>query len=419
MAKISQIYAREIINSKADPTVEVTVLLDNGLFATSSCPTGTSLSSHEAKEIRDNDPARFLGRGNLTAVSNILNIISPKLKGLDVERQRDIDKILLELDSTPDKSKLGVNSILPVSTAIAKTAAKSMNMPLFVYIKQYSSNQNAPYKIPTPVFNIINGGLHAGGNLDFQEFLIIPATSIEYPNTLNMAVSVYQSLKKTLKEKGTPTLVGDEGGFGPNLSSNRDALSLLGEAISNSNYKLNYDIFLGLDASANSFYKDGNYRIKDKDASLSAEDLVTIYQGINDEFNLLYLEDPLSEDDWSGWENLNKMTAKNTIIVGDDLTATNPQRLQTAISKHSIGGIIIKPNQIGTLTEALAVVEMARAAGLKIIASHRSGETNDDFIADFSVGIGADYVKFGAPVRGERVAKYNRLSEIYLQIKSS
>lgn len=419
MAKISQIIAREILNSKGIPTVEVKILLDNGIKEVSSCPSGTSLGKHEAIEIKDGDPLRFGGLGVTKAVNNIIKVISPKLIGTDIDRQTDIDKFLISLDTTPDKSHLGVNSILPVSMAVAKAGARNLNVSPFVYLRKYTSIQNHPFKIPTPAFNIINGGLHGGGNLDFQEFLVIPASSVPYPETLNMIFTIYQSLYRTLKEKGLSTLVGDEGGFGPSLSSPRDALMLINDALSNGKYRLNYDVFYGIDVASSSFFKNGRYVLKEKEAGISAEELIAVYAGLNEEFNLLYLEDPMSEDDWEGWENLNNSTSKSTLIVGDDLTVTNPMRLQKAISKKLISGIIIKPNQIGTVTESLAVSEIARAAGIKLIVSHRSGETNDDFIADFAVAIGADYVKFGAPVRGERTSKYNRLSEIYSEIKTS
>lgn len=417
MAKIVKVVGREILNSKGYPTIEATVFLDNGITALASCPTGTSVSNYEAKEVRDNDPKRFGGYGELKAVENINSKISPELVNLDPTLQADIDKILLKIDGTNDKSNLGVNSILPVSIAVMKAGAKSVNLPLYAYIRHFTSLGNVPFKIPSPGFNVINGGKHAGNNLDFQEFLLIPASSMPYKDALNMAVSIYQTLKKALKEKGVSTLVGDEGGFGPSFHTNRDALIMLSEAISTSNYRINYDVFLGLDVAANNFHQDGTYLIKDKDNSMTTEELVTVYEGLNAEYNLYYLEDPFGEDDWEGWEKLNNVNS-NTIIVGDDLIATNFSRLQTAIAKKAIGGVIIKPNQIGTVLETLAVVEAARHAGLKIVVSHRSGETNDDFIADFAVGIGADYTKFGAPNRGERVAKYNRLLEIDSEIRN-
>lgn len=418
MANIQKIIAREILNSKSIPTVEATVILDDGSIGVASCPTGTSVSKYEAKELRDQDPSRYGGLGTQKAVRNIMNVLGPKLIGMDALKQHDIDKNLISIDGSADKVHLGANAILPVSMAVAKAAAKSTGTPLFMYLRQYTSLQNVGYSIPTPAFNIINGGKHAGDNLDFQEFIIVPATSLPYSETLNMAVTIYNALKKTLKDKGASILIGDEGGFGPVLSTNRDAFVMLSESISATRYRLNYDVFFGIDASANNFHNNGRYTIKDKEVGMTSDELVTIYEGLNEEFNLLFLEDPFGEDDWEGWQNLNNITAKNTLIVGDDLIATNPIRLQEAISKNAIGGVIIKPNQIGTVTETIAVAEVARNAGIKLVASHRSGETNDDFIADLAVAIGADYVKFGAPARGERIAKYNRLLEIESQIRT-
>ncbi len=418
MSTIKQVFARQILNAKGIPTVEATVILDDGKFAVSSSPTGTSVSGYEAKDLRDENPQEFNGQGVLKAVNNVINIIGPKITGMDPVKQHEVDRAMIELDGTPDKSRLGANAILAVSQAVAKAGAKSLNMPLYSYLRHFTSIQGAPFKIPTPAYNILNGGKHAGNNLDFQEFLIIPASSIPYPQTLNMAAMIYHSLKDTLRAKGATTLIGDEGGFGPSFATNRDALVMLQEAISASEFKLNYEVFFGIDASANNFKTDGGYSIKDKGDSISAKDLVNVYEGLNEAYNLLYLEDPFGEDDWEGWEQLNQLTSKNTLIVGDDLTATNVNRVQEAIKRKAISGIIIKPNQAGTVTETLGVVEVARLAGLKLIASHRSGDTDDDFIADFAVAIGADYAKFGAPARGERVAKYNRLSEIYSQIQT-
>lgn len=418
MPVIKQILAREILNSKGNPTVEATVFLDNGMKATASTPSGTSVSSYEAIEVRDNDSNRYDGLGVLKAVDNINSKISRKLEGVNPQLISQVDKILLDLDGTSDKSNLGANAILPVSIACTKAGALISNLPLYAFIRHFTGIQNTPFKMPTPAFNILNGGKHAGNNLDFQEFLLIPASSMPYEDTLNMAHSIYDSLRKTLKDKGATTLVGDEGGFGPSLSTNRDGLILLSEAITASSYKINYDVFLGLDVSANNFYHEKFYSIRDKGTNLTSDELVGVFEGLIAEYNLYYVEDPFSEDDWEGWQKLNSITSSNTIIVGDDLIATNFEKLQNAISKKAIGGVIIKPNQIGTVLETLAVVEAARHAGLKIIVSHRSGETNDDFIADFAVGVGADYAKFGAPVRGERVSKYNRLLEISSEIKT-
>lgn len=416
MAKIKQIFAREILNSKGIPTVEATVVLDNGIWAQSSCPTGTSVSKYEAKEVRDSDRSRYAGLGALNAVSNVNNVIGPKLVGIEAQKQNEIDKAMIDLDASADKQKLGVNAILPVSMAVAKTAARDMNMPLFKYLRRFLQIDPDHFKIPTTAYNIINGGKHAGNNLDFQEFFVIPATSIDYPQALNMAVNIYQTLKRIIHDKGMPTLVGDEGGFGPVFNANRDALVTLGEAISAVGYRQNYEVYLGIDAASNSFFEDGVYKIKDKEEPLVSKDLVNFYSELNREFNLLYLEDPMSEDDWEGWQLINNEISGNTMVIGDDLISTNPTRLNDAISKKAVGGIIIKPNQIGTVTETISVINIAQKAGLKIVVSHRSGDTNDDFIADFAVGVGADYVKFGAPSRGERTAKYNRLLEIHQMI---
>lgn len=417
MPKITNVYAREILNSKAVPTVEATVVVDDGSWATASCPTGTSLSHFEAKEVRDGDADRLNGQGVLRAVNNVVGIIAPKLKGMEATNQNQVDRTLMELDGTEDKSKLGANALLPVSIAVCKVAAHSLKKPLFQYVRSCLKSTGTPLSIPTPCFNVLNGGLHGGNNLDFQEFIISPATSMPFNKALNMAVLVYISLKKTLEMNNATTLVGDEGGFAPTFPTNKEAIEILKEAIELTKYKLGFDVFLGLDAAANSFFDGKKYRLKDKASPMSAEELILFYKSLNADFPLLYLEDPLSDEEIDSWSRIGPDLSSSTIIVGDDLTATNPFRLQTAISKKAISAVIIKPNQIGTVTESLAVVEMARAAGLKIVVSHRSGETNDDFIADYSVGVGADFVKFGAPARGERVSKYNRLLAIEQQLK--
>lgn len=417
MPKITRAIARQILNSKGIPTVESAVILDNGAIGIASSPTGTSASKYEAKELRDGDITKFAGLGVIKAVANVSEVISPKLKGVDGLKQHEIDKLLIDIDGTKDKEKLGSNAILSVSMAASKAAAKSLRIPLFAYLRRYTNLSLSSFKIPTPAFNILNGGKHAGNNLDFQEFLIIPATSFQYQESLNMSVLIYQSLKKTLHDRDASTLIGDEGGFAPSLEANRDALVMLTDAISLSQYRIEYDVFLGIDAASNNFYNHGQYHIKDHGTDMRQGDFIEVYKMLTDEYKLIYLEDPFAEDDWDGWENITKTMSKNTMIVGDDLIATNIERLKTAIKKNAINGIIIKPNQIGTVIEAIATAEVAREAGLKIIGSHRSGETTDDFIADFSVAIGANYVKFGAPARGERVVKYNRLLEIESEIE--
>lgn len=418
MAKIKQIVAREILNAKGQPTVEATVILSDGATGIASSPTGTSVGQYEAVDLRDLDPKRYQGLGVLNAVKNIETIIAPVLLGIDATKQQEIDKKMIELDGTLNKSRLGANTTLAVSMAVAKASARSSVLPLFLYLREFVKKENLPLKIPTPAFNLINGGKHANGTLDFQEFLVIPATSKIYEDSLRIASDIYNSLRKNIETNNLSTLIGDEGGFSPKLATNQEALLLLERSINSINLRIGFDLFLGLDTAADNFYSEGKYHIRDKTTSLSSKDLVDYYKNIDQQFHLIYLEDGLSEDDWDGWADLSLAIGNQTLIVGDDLTATNPYRLQTALNKRAITGVIIKPNQIGTVIEALAVVEIARLAGLKIIVSHRSGETNDDFIADFAVAASADYVKFGAPVRGERVAKYNRLLQISNQLKS-
>lgn len=419
MAKIKQILAREILNSKGNPTVETTVILTDGSSGISSSPSGTSKGKYEAVELRDNDEKRFLGRGVQNAIMNIEEIIAPGLLGMDASRQQDIDKKMIELDGTHNKGRLGANATLSVSMANAKAAARSSVLPLFLYLREFVKKDNEPLKIPTPAFNLINGGKHAEtGTLNFQEFLVIPASSKSYDDSLNIGISIYESLKKSLITNNLSTLVADEGGFSPSLATNQDALMLLKEAIAATNLRIGFDVFLGIDAAANGLFEEQKYHIKDKTMALNAKDLISYYEMLNKEFHLLYIEDGLSEDDWEGWTQLCTNLSQQSLIVGDDLTVTNPYRLQTALEKRAVTGIVIKPNQIGTVIEALAVAEMAKQSALKIIVSNRSGETNDDFIADFAVAVSADYVKFGAPARGERVAKYNKLLQIERQIKS-
>lgn len=418
MAKIKQIHAREILDSRGNPTVETTVILNDNAVGVASCPSGASVGTYEASELRDNDSKRYAGLGVLKAVENIEKIIAPKLIGKEATNQSEIDSLMIQLDGTQNKAMLGANAMLSVSIAVVKAAAQSSVLPVFLYLRQFIKNNNeTPLKIPTPMFNVINGGKHADFNTDFQEFLIIPATSKSYSDSLIDAISIYKSLKNVLKANNFSTLIGDEGGFAPSLASNVAVFDLLKQAIEAVNLRFGFDVFFGLDAAANSFYKDHSYILKDRSMPFSSSDLVSYYEELCKKYPLLYLEDPFAEDDWDGWTNIMAKLSGNTIVAGDDLTVTNPYRLQMAISKKSITAVIIKPNQIGTIIEALAVIAVAKHTGIKIIVSHRSGETNDDFIADFAVAVGADYLKFGPPVRGERVAKYNRLSQIDKQLK--
>lgn len=417
MAKIKNISAREILNSKGEPTIEATVILSDGAVGISSVPSGTSIGKYEALELRDNDEKRYEGKGVLNAIANIHKYIAPALAGTEASNLSLVDKKLIELDGTSNKQRLGANATLSVSIAVAKASAKSSVLPTFLYLREFTKKVGE-IKMPTPSFNILNGGKHGDGNIDFQEFLVIPASSKTYSDGLMLGSNIYFSLKKTIQGNNLSTLTGLEGGFSPKLASNQDGLLLIKQAIEAINFRLGFDVFIGLDPAANEFYLDGNYRIKDKSTALSSKELIEFYVMLNSQYHLLYLEDGLAEDDWKGWQDLYRELSRDTLIVGDDLTASNPFRLQEAIQKNTIGGVIIKPNQIGTVIEALAVCEMAKQAGLKVTVSHRSGETTDDFIADFAVASGADYVKFGAPVRGERVSKYNRLLAIEKQIAS-
>lgn len=419
MAKIKHILAREILDSRGVPTIETLVVLDNGVTAIASAPSGISKSSYEAVELRDNDPHRYGGMGVRIAVQNVVDIIAPQLIGIEATNQQEVDRLLIELDGTKTKSRLGGNATFSVSKAIARAAAKTVYQPLFLYLRNFISKENLPLKIPTPAMSLINGGMHAGNNVDLQEFLVIPATYQRFSDALHMGVAVYHKIREQLEKNHLGTTVGDEGGFAPLFEKNEDVFELIAQAVSAANWRLGYDIFIGVDAAGKNFCKDQTYKIKDKPTSLKAEELLAFYEELIKKYHILYLEDPLSEDDWDGWSLALPKLSQRALIVGDDLTATNPYRLQLALNKNAINGVVIKPNQIGTVLESLAVVEMARHAGLKIIVSHRSGETNDDFISDLAVAVGADYVKFGGPARGERVAKYNRLLQIESQLQEA
>jgi enolase len=409
--KIKNIKAREILDSRGNPTVETTLILENGMVATASVPSGASVGKYEALELRDNDPNRYNSLGVLKAVANVNELIRPRILGMEPRNQLEVDKTLILLDGTEKKSRLGANAILSVSLAVCKAAALEENVPPFIHVSHLYGLEKEKMKIPTPVFNLINGGKHGAGNLDFQEFHIIPSGEKPYSEILRIGEEIYQAVKQVLIRHGAIHSVGDEGGFAPNLFTNLDALEVLVTAIREANYIFKKDVFLGLDVAAGYFYKNGKYKIRDKTNPCSSEELIDFYRELTIQYPLLFLEDPLWEDDWEGWSRLSDLLS-STIIVGDDLLATNKKRVEEAIRKKACSAILVKPNQIGTVAETIEVVKNAREAGWKIIISHRSGETNDDFIADFAVGVGADYVKFGAPARGERVAKYNRLLKI-------
>jgi enolase len=419
MSKISKIWARQILDSRGMPTVEAACQLDTGEVAVSSVPSGTSTGTYESLELRDGDPEKYLGKGVLKAVKNINDILGPAVWGFDVSDQERIDNRLIELDSTKNKSKYGANSILAVSEVAAKTAALTNKQPLYMWINTLSQRVglSLELKIPSPIFNMINGGLHGAGNLDFQEFHIIPASSKSFSDSLRCAVEIYVTLGKDLERRGAIHSVGDEGGYAPNLFTNADALEVLFESVKQTAYQIGRDIFFGLDVAASVFFKNGEYTIRDKSAPLDDKALLEYYKYINSQYNLAILEDPFHEDAWDSWKVLFETFKGQLTIVGDDLLATNPERVQKALTEHACDGILVKPNQVGTVTETLRVIKQARDAGWKVITSHRSGETNDWFIADFAVGVGSDYVKFGAPARGERVVKYNRLLSIESELQ--
>jgi len=411
MPKITSIIAREILDSRGNPTVEASVLCNTGNFGTGSVPSGASTGKNEAVELRDQDKTRFLGMGVLKAVDNVNTKIASHLAGYEITEQAQIDQAMRDLDGTPNKESLGANAILAVSIACLKAAAQAYRRPLFKYIhERYRAGK--PVRIPGPIFNLINGGKHGAGNLDFQEFQIIPSTRYPFSQALRMGTEIFHYLKAELIHRNAIHSVGDEGGFAPNLFTNSDAIELLTVVIRNSPYQLHQDVFLSLDVAADSFYQDNKYIIKDAPKPLDQQGMLNLYTTMLKDYPLFALEDPLDQEDWNGWSKLRELMPTNTLLVGDDFITTNPKQLTRAIKEKACNAVIVKPNQIGTVTEAIELVQLAQEHDVYTIASHRSGETNDDFIADFAVGIGANFAKFGAPDRGERVAKYNRLLEI-------
>ncbi len=418
MAKIKEIKAREILDSRGNPTVEAKVTLETRHQVIASVPAGESLGKYEAVELRDGDQDRYNGMGVLKAVENVNRIIAPKLMGKDPTKQKEIDDLIIGLDGTKNKSKLGANAILSVSQGICEAGALIKGLPIYRHVEElYSGKKGQSLVIPTPTFNLINGGKHGAGNLEFQEFHIIPTSEIPYQQILEMAEEIYQATEKVLIRHGAIHSVGDEGGFAPNLFTNIDALEVIIEAIKESGHLIEKDVVLGLDVAASHFYKEGKYKIRDKTLPLEPGEMIEYYRDLANQYPLRILEDPLFEDDWGGWSRLVTMLPKIT-VVGDDLLVTNKERVERAVKDKACSALLAKPNQIGTISETLEVIKAARNAGWKIIVSHRSGETNDDFIADFAVGVRADFTKFGAPARGERVVKYNRLLAIEEELKT-
>lgn len=410
MLKISAIKAREILDSRGNPTVEASVFLDGVLAGVSSVPSGASRGKYEALELRDEDPSRYGGMGVLKAITNVNEIIAPQILGFDPRNQLEIDKKMIILDGTPNKARLGANAILAVSLAVCEAAATAEKVSTYEHVGHLFGLAKDQLKMPYPIFNLINGGKHGAGNLDFQEFHLIPCLAT-FAQNLETGEEIYQAVGRVLANRGASHNVGDEGGFAPNLFTNLEALSVIKQASLEMEVKLNQDIFLGLDVAADYFYQNGRYKIKDRVQPMESDDLASFYLDLMSQYPLLSLEDPFQEDDWQAWKKL-QQTLPKTLIVGDDLLATNRNRVEQAIENKACNSILIKPNQIGTISETIEVIKMARDVKWKVIVSHRSGETEENFIADFAVGVGADYVKFGAPARGERVVKYNRLLQI-------
>jgi enolase len=418
MSKIKKVFAREILSFAGIPTVETTVTLDDGVLGRSSFPSGLFHDTYEAKPLLDEDNTRMSGKGVLKAVDVINNIIAPKIAGNEAFEQAKIDKIMLELDGTQNKIKLGVNSILSVSQAVAKACAQSSFLPLSLHLRQFMSSSNREHKMPTPMFSVLEGGGQIENGLDFKEFLIIPATSHTLFDSINIGLVIFEELKIFLKNNNQNTLSAQKGGFAPIYRTNAEAFRDLKTVIEKTKYAFLRDVFLGVDVNANFFLSNKKYALKDKNGPLDADDLIEIYQDIFENFSLVYFEDPFGEDDWEGWKKMYQAFASKALIAGDSLTSTNPYRLQTALSENTLNAIVIKPSQIGTVTESLAVAEIAKFKGLKIIVSDRENETQDAFVADFAVAIDSDYVKFGAPDR-ERVIKYNRLLSIQNELENS
>jgi enolase len=405
VAEIEAVGAREILDSRGNPTVEVEVLLDDGTVARAAVPSGASTGAFEAYELRDGDKGRYLGKGVLKAVDAVLDVLGPAIEGFEATDQRLIDAELIKLDGTDNKKKLGANAILGVSLAVAKAAADSADLPLYRYL----GGPNA-HVLPVPMLNVINGGSHADSNVDIQEFMILPIGAETFSEGLRWGVETYHALKGILHDKGLSTGLGDEGGFAPNLSSNRAALDLLLEAIEKAGFTAGTQIALGLDVAASEFFNDGVYTFEGK--ATTFEQMSAYYADLVANYPLVTIEDPLNEDDWDGWAHLTAELGTKTQIVGDDLFVTNPIRLQKGIDAHAANSILVKVNQIGSLTETLDAVSLAQRSGYTAVMSHRSGETEDTTIADLAVALNTGQIKTGAPARSERVAKYNQLLRI-------
>ena len=405
--EIVDVLARQILDSRCFPTVEVEIYLEDGTTGRAAVPSGASTGMYEAVELRDGDKDKFLGKGVLNAIKNVNEIIAEELIGCNVFEQTYIDKMLIKLDGTNNKSKLGANAILGVSLAVANAAANSLDMPLYRYIGGVNSKV-----LPVPMMNILNGGSHADNSVDLQEFMIMPAGAPTFSEALRMCAEVYHTLKKILNDKGYSTGIGDEGGFAPNLKSNQEALDVIIEAIGKAGYKAGEEIFIAIDAASSEYYKDGKYVLEYEGRTLTSAEMVDFFEEWVNKYPIISIEDGMAEEDWEGWKLITEKLGKRVQLVGDDLFVTNTERLEKGINLGVANSILIKLNQIGTLTETLNAIEMANRAGYTAVVSHRSGETEDTTIADLVVAVNAGQIKTGAPARSERVAKYNQLLRI-------
>ena len=417
MAKIVDIKGREVLDSRGNPTVEADVLLDNGIIGSACAPSGASTGSREALELRDGDKSRYLGKGVLKAVANINGPIRDLLLGKDPVDQKAIDHAMIALDGTENKGSLGANAILAVSLAVAKAAAQDQDLPLYAHIANLNGTPGV-YSMPVPMMNIINGGEHADNNVDIQEFMVQPVGAKTFSDALRMGTEIFHHLKAVLKARGLNTAVGDEGGFAPNLASNEDALKVISEAVANAGYTLGTDVTLALDCAASEFYEDGKYNLSGEGQVFSSEGFADYLKGLTQRYPIISIEDGLDESDWDGWKVLTDKLGEKVQLVGDDLFVTNTKILKEGIDKKIANSILIKFNQIGTLTETLEAIQMAKAAGYTAVISHRSGETEDSTIADLAVGTSAGQIKTGSLCRSDRVSKYNQLLRIEEQLGS-
>jgi enolase len=412
--KITHIIGHEVLDSRGNPTVEVDVTLEDGTIGSAMVPSGASTGKHEAVELRDGDKNRYLGRGVQTAVNNVNTLITDHLVGMNANNQADIDQAMIDLDGSPNKSNLGANAILGVSMAVARAAAGSVDQPLYSYLGNEQSNM-----LPIPMMNILNGGSHADNNVDIQEFMVFPVGANSFSSALQMGVETFHHLKSVLQKKGLNTSVGDEGGFAPNLRSNAEAVEVILEAIEKTPYTLGKDLFLALDVAASEIYKNGLYHLASEDKQYSSEEMVAYLTSLANQYPIISIEDGLDENDWQGWQQLNSAIGNRVQIVGDDLTVTNLTRLQRAIDENAMNAILIKLNQIGTITETIQAIELAKANHYGAVISHRSGETEDVIIADFAVAMGMGQIKTGSASRTDRIAKYNQLLRIEEALGSS